>query len=809
MTQRFDIDGERLRCGLTRFLRAPRRRARRSAALVVVTFAAGALAWAAPASATTSNHTRSTAATSAHSRPHANTVPTVPVGGDPIGVAVNQATNTVYVANMNDNTVSVIDGTTCSALNDSACAKTAPTIAVGSGPLGVAVDQATDTVYVANINDNTVSVIDGATCNATVTTGCGQTAKTVPVGIGPNVLAVDQATDTVYVANGGAATVSVIDGATCNATVTSGCSTTPPTTHVGYVPQGLAVDQSTDTIYVTNGYDNTVSVVDGATCNSTVTSGCGAAAPTVAVGGSPDGATIDDASHTLYVIYAGPSLGAVAMIDTAKCNRIVITGCSQTPATVQAGSGPIWVAENPVTRTVYVANQEDSNVSVINAATCNAHRQSGCATPLPAIAAAFTAGAIDVDVATDTVYYSSQDDDVVSVLNGATCNANDSRGCTTYAPTTTVGAAPQGIAVNAATDTVYVGNRGDDTLSVINGATCNAFSRSGCGQNWPTVATGSTPQAVAVDQRTDTVYTANTDPDTGTGNTVSVIDGAHCNARTTSGCRHAPATVVVGTAPVALAVNNVTDTIYVTNANYGGAGSVSVINGNTCNSAVTTGCDQTPATIAVGTNPEGVAIDPATDTIYVTNANYGGAGSVSVINGNTCNSAVTTGCDQTPATIAVGNSPQGVAIDLATDTLYAENTSDNTVSVINTAICNAKVMSGCGQTPPTMATGAAPFVGVAVDQLTDSVVLGAVGDSDVDVFNGATCNRSVTSGCGQKPVAIPTGGWPTNVAVNPLTDTVYAPDNVDGQVSFFAEATCLGSGLRCLTAGPRLSAPGW
>ena len=44
----------------------------------------------------------------------------------------------------------------------------------------IAVDQNTDTIYVANAGDNTVSVINGATCNAQNTSGCGQTRRRSP-----------------------------------------------------------------------------------------------------------------------------------------------------------------------------------------------------------------------------------------------------------------------------------------------------------------------------------------------------------------------------------------------------------------------------------------------------------------------------------------------------------------------------------------------------------------------------------------------------------------------------------------------------
>ena len=146
---------------------------------------------------------------------------------------------------------------------------------MGNGPVGIAVDQATDTIYVVNSNSNTVSVIDGATCNVQNTTGCGHPAPTVESVNNPVDVAVDQATDTVYVANrgnGAGATVSVIDGGTCNGRVTSGCGHTAAQVTIGRGPAGVIVDQATDTIYAATVAPNAaeaVSVIDGATCDAT------------------------------------------------------------------------------------------------------------------------------------------------------------------------------------------------------------------------------------------------------------------------------------------------------------------------------------------------------------------------------------------------------------------------------------------------------------------------------------------------------------------------------------------------------------
>ena len=284
--------------------------------------------------------------------------PAVPVGVNPVEVAVNQVTRTIYVGNGGENTVSVIKGATCNATHTSGCGQTAATVTVGNNPLGVAIDQATNTVYVANAGENTVSVINGATCNGANTSGCGQAPATVTVGGGASLLAVDPATDTIYVGSFDDNTVSVINGATCNGTHTSGCGQVPPTVKVGAFPDGLAVDRATHTVYVSNGAETTVSVIDGSTCNATDNSGCSQTPATVDVGGNPVELAVDEATHTVYVpVQLGDVFGFVAMIHTASCNGSDTSGCSQPPSTAQVGTQPAHVAVNPATHTVYVMKE--------------------------------------------------------------------------------------------------------------------------------------------------------------------------------------------------------------------------------------------------------------------------------------------------------------------------------------------------------------------------------------------------------------------------------------------------------------------
>ena len=74
------------------------------------------------------------------------------LGKGSAGVAVNPATNMVYVTNSKSNSVSVINGS-LNAIYD--------TIGVGDIPVGISVNPKTNMIYVVNSGSGTVSVIDG------------------------------------------------------------------------------------------------------------------------------------------------------------------------------------------------------------------------------------------------------------------------------------------------------------------------------------------------------------------------------------------------------------------------------------------------------------------------------------------------------------------------------------------------------------------------------------------------------------------------------------------------------------------------
>ena len=205
--------------------------------------------------------------------------------------------------------------------------------------------------------------------------------------------------------------------------------TVTATIEVGNGPDGVAVDPSTHTAYVTNVDDDTVSVIDEATSTVTVT---------VTVGGGPLTVAVDPSAHTAYVTNGGN--GTVSVIDGA-------TGT--VTSTITVGSGPDAVAVDPGTHTAYVANGEAGTVSVIDEAT-------GTVTSTVTVGSDPDAAA--VDPTTHTAYVTNGGNGTVSVIDEATG---------TVTGTVPVGADPSGVAVDPAFHTAYVTNQGAGAVSVI------------------------------------------------------------------------------------------------------------------------------------------------------------------------------------------------------------------------------------------------------------------------------------------------------------------------------------------------------
>jgi DNA-binding beta-propeller fold protein YncE len=766
-------------------------------------------------------------------------VGSAPVGNGPGFPAVDPATHTLYVTNgFNENgnsdggnTVSVIDERHCQADDVSRCKGPWSTLTVGSDPnadpSAVAIDQQTDTIYVADTGDNTVAVFNGATCNAETSAGCGQTPAMVPLGtpgLGlPVAIFDDPANHTVYIPNGFGDDVSMLDSATCNATDLGACPTMPPptVTVAGEVGSGGAVDRSTHTVYVPvcGNPDvgcpagiNGVSVFDASTCNATVQWGCDQLGTLPSTAILLSGAQVDPANQTLYTANYDNTISAY---DLRSCDAADLAGCAtDTPGTVTMArstgfevSLSIWVVIDAPLHTVYAVDQKDDTVSAIDTNVCNGRHLSACATLLPpTVHTGEDPEVIALDPDTQTLYTANQLSNDVSVIDASRCNATDTRGCREAPPALAL-SGPGSLAADPAVSTLYVANFTGDTLSMIDTESCNAFRHHGCTLTPPTVNVGAFPQGVAVDADTHTVYVVN--EGTGPSGSVSVINAATCNATTNTGCGNVHTLQVPGGNGQAvlsnqpgdlLAIDAATDTIYVITVSGSGPDTVSVFNGATCNASDSSGCNQAPHSVTVGygggTNqpPVGLAVDDLTDTVYVSDSSQSIApndytgDTISVIDGATCNAHNITGCATAPKTVTVGpigTTPDSIALDEKTDTVYVadlqQGEGSGTVSVINGATCNAATSAGCGQTPQNVTVGFGP-VGIAFDYANRSVVVANIEDTSVSVINAATCNAIISLGCGRAQPKLPVGRAPRAVAIDPTVGTIYT-SNGDNTVS--------------------------
>jgi YVTN family beta-propeller protein len=350
-----------------------------------------------------------------------------------------------------------------------------PQLRVGGFPTGIALNAATHTVYVANGTTHSLSLIDASTCRAGRTRGCGQRVTAVTAGFDPIGVAVDEATNTIYVVNY-SGTVAVVDGRTCRAARTSGCRVRPTTVAVGFRPQFLALDTATRTLYVTNEGSNTISVIDARTCNARRKAGCRRPLASIPVGPAPFALAVNPRTSSIYVTTLGAP--TVAIVDGRTCNAATTNGCRRRPATVNVGETPGGIAVNTRTNTVYVTGESSHDVSILDGRTCNARTTSGCR-PVRVRAGAGARG-IAVNEATNTVYVANTVANTVTVIDGATCSARVRSGCRKRRAVTRVGTSPRRIAVDERANTIYVTNAWSNTVTMIDGRTCNGRVRRGC-----------------------------------------------------------------------------------------------------------------------------------------------------------------------------------------------------------------------------------------------------------------------------------------------------------------------------------------
>jgi len=341
------------------------------------------------------------------------------------------------------------------------------------------------------------------------------------------------------------------------------------------------------------------------------------------------------------------------------------------------GAYPSGVAVDPTNGKLFVTTQE-GNLVVVNTSTDRFGNLLSLSGDL------FDAA---YDGANNEVYVTHPyDTSFVLVLN-ATTDAEIGK--------VDVGSIPIGVTVDPLDDRIYVANYNSSTVTVINGTNNGIVAN---------VSVPSGPFYLAVDQAAGAVAVTDYEADE-----VTFIN------MTTN---QVTANVSVGITPIGIAYDPVNQNVYVVNCGPGcitpggSNGSVYVLNG-TSDSFITS--------IPVGVCPVEARYDSFSNEIIVADSTCTAPslGNLSVIDPNS-NSVV--------RTVSMGEYPWGVAVDPTSGLVYVTNYYSNNVTIVNGTTWATVAAVGSGEFPS----------GATVDPRNGVVYVADWGGNDVAVVNGTT-----------------------------------------------------------------------
>ena len=434
----------------------------------------------------------------------------------------------LYSADYGNNTVGVIDATTGSWLQ--------PAIPVGSGPDALALNVSGGLLYVANYNSGTVSVID---CSTESIGNAGISTGTEPVA-----LALDQADHTLFVADGGDSYLGTIDTAT---------NSTGVSVHLSGPLGGVAYSEKADDIAITVPSSSTLAIYNATalTQDHLTTIGTG------------DGPVVTGSSGTFF--FVGNATGSsVSVVNTSSYTVY---------STVTVGSHVAELYASPAPALVFAWGASSRNLSLINQISDTVESWSSTLGPNP--------WSLGFDASTNRVY-------VADSLSGSVAILNASTGATAAAPIR-VPSGALSVSVDSVAGLLYVG--------AWNGVyEYNASSDAPIRNLTATLAGGNSP--ILVDRTDGVLWAAN--PQTG----VHALTLGALTPRFTISIK------TVFAAQHAMDVDARLGELFVVNAT---AGVVEGVN-------ATTGTIISPA-IAAGPSPASLAFDRADNVLYVAGSN--------------------------------------------------------------------------------------------------------------------------------------------------------------------------------------------
>ena len=237
---------------------------------------------------------------------------------------------------------------------------------------------------------------------------------------------------------------------------------------------------------------------------------------------------------------------------------------------------------------------------------------------------------VAVDASHNKIYVANSGSNSISIINGLTDKVIKTIPIISTNPSTNPPVNPFDIAIDSSHNKIYVSDSGSDSISVISSLTDNIIKTIHIMPTNPITFRTANPSAIAVDSSHNKIYASSSD-----SNFIAIIDGTTYKIIKRIQIIH----------PSGVAVDSSTNTIYVAsrdctsqnNYNYVDAScNVIVINGET---------NEIIKTVSVEADPYGVAVNPGTHTVYVANSLDWARGvyippnalpqtSVSAINGN-------------------------------------------------------------------------------------------------------------------------------------------------------------------------------
>jgi YVTN family beta-propeller protein len=340
----------------------------------------------------------------------------IKVGEKPAGIEINPVTNKIYVTNYGSNSVSIINGTSNTEIGQ---------IMVGEKPTGLEISPKNNKIYVTNSGDDTVSVLDGKSDMIIATLNVGKKPTSVGINFKENILYVSNIEGIPYVR-----AIDLKDNLSIHV-----LSKIPTGIHPSGIAIGIAKDNKTKMVYVTNTDSDSVSVINGTT---------NMVKKIIPVGSKPTDLDINNNARKLYV--TNSLSNTITIIDTGTEKVVDLLNST--------GENPRGIAVDDNKNLIYVANTDSNSVSVINGTTREV---------IGNITVEENPRGIAIDSTQNLVYVTNAGSNSVSVINGTTREVIDGN--------ITVEENPRGIAIDSTQNLVYVTNAGSNSVSVINGTT--------------------------------------------------------------------------------------------------------------------------------------------------------------------------------------------------------------------------------------------------------------------------------------------------------------------------------------------------